>query len=424
MTSIAVTEPIRPEPRAVRWWMLPTHVVAVALIQSTWMASQFILPVIARKEFGAGNFQTLLITATPTIFFSLSIFWNDLFGRRPFARYMAIYWLWACLPYGFIAFSHSYWTLLSLHLLTCIGGAGYHPAAGELLKGLYPDSVRGRIYGIVWGSSMVFGAGVGYLMGVWLARDHDAFRFYMPLFAALQAAGVGMFILLAHASGHLSRRIYNQEADGRSAWKRVVEPMTHMKEVLASDPVFRRYETSYMTYGVGWMICYALLPILVTTKLHLDYDKIQGSTYTAYMLAMVAMIFPMGLLMDRIGAVRTAAISFALLSIYPLGLILAGDAAQLTLASIAFGVAHAGASMAWMLGPVSLAPTPDKVPQYVAIHATLVGIRGKIFQGLGVGLYALTNSFTLPLIIAAIAYGWSAVQMWRLNERIRRAKQR
>ena len=422
MTSIAVSEPVQPHLQNVPWWMLPTHVVGVALVQSTWMASQFILPVIARKEFGAGPVQTLLITATPTIFFALSIFWNDLFRRRPFAKYLGIYWLWACLPYAFIAFAHDYWTLLALHLLTCIGGAGYHPAAGELLKELYPDSVRGRIYGIIWGSSMVFGAGIGYLMGQWLAADHDAFRIYMPLFAALQAVGVGVFILLAHASGHLARRTYDQAQDDRTAWKRVVEPMTHMKEVLKSDPVFMRYEAAYMTYGVGWMICYALLPILVTDRLHLSYDKIQGSTYTAYLLAMVAMIFPTGLLMDRIGAVRTAAISFGLLSIYPLGLIVAGDAAQLTWASIAFGVAHAGASMAWMLGPVSLAPTPDKVPQYVAIHATLVGVRGKIFQGLGVGLYMLTHSFTIPLLIAAAAYAWSAVQMWRLNERMRQAK--
>lgn len=406
----------------VPWVLLPLHIASVALVQATWMAVQFILPVIARREFHANDFQTLLITATPTIFFTLSIFWNDLFGRRPFAKYLVVYWVWACLPYAFVPFAHSYWALLALHLLTCIGGAGYHPAAGELLRALYPERVRARLYGIVWGGSMVIGALVGYGMGEWLARDPGAFRVYMPIFSGLQAVGVGLFIFLAHASGHLARRTYTATADGRSTWNRVVGPMTHMKEVLKSDPAFARYEAAYMTYGVGWMICYALLPILVTDKLHLAYDAMQRSTYTAYLLAMVAMIFPVGLLMDRIGAVRSAAISFALLTIYPLGLIAAGSSSGLMWASIAFGVAHSGASMAWMVGPVSLAPSPEKVPQYVAIHATLVGIRGKIFQGLGVGLYALTHSFTLPLAIAAAAYAWSAWQMWRLNDRMRSAK--
>jgi hypothetical protein len=72
-----------------------------------------------------------------------------------------------------------------------------------------------------------------------------------------------------------------------------------------------------------------------------------------------------------------------------------------------------------MLGPVALAPSPDKVPQYVAIHATFVGIRGKIFQGLGVLLYSLTHGFTLPFLLAAAAFAWSAVQMWRLDRFMR-----
>jgi hypothetical protein len=51
----------------------------------------------------------------------------------------------------------------------------------------------------------------------------------------------------------------------------------------------------------------------------------------------------------------------------------------------------------------------------VGIHATLVGVRGAIFQAAGVGLYALTDSFTWPLLIAAAAYVWSAWQMWTLD---------
>lgn len=388
------------------------------------MAISFVMPVLARKQFNANDWQTLLITATPTIFFSLSIFWNDFFKRRSFARYLIIYWLWACLPYAFMGFATNYWLLLIPHIFTCIGGAGYHPAAGELLKSLYPDRIRGKVYAVVWGSSMVFGALVGLGLGKWLAHDPVAFKIALPIAAGLQLVGVGMFILLAHASGHLSRRTYDESLDVRSTWKRVTEPMGHMKEVLKSDPIFARYEGAYMTYGVGWMIGYALLPILVTDKLHLDYDQIAKSTQFAYLIALVAMIFPVGLLMDRIGAIRTAGLSFGLLTLYPLGLIIAGSENQLLVVSIIYGIAHSGGSMAWMLGPVSLAPTPDKVPQYVAIHATLVGIRGKVFQGLGVGLYALTHSFTLPLAIAAAAYSWSAVQMWQLHGRRMREARR
>jgi MFS family permease len=200
----------------------------------------------------------------------------------------------------------------------------------------------------------------------------------------------------------------------------MLAPIAHMSTVLKSDPVFARYEAAYMTYGVGWMIGYALLPILVTTGLNLDYDQIAESTHAAYWISMVIATFPAGALMDRLGAARSTAISFLALTLYPIGLMLVGNDHQLLLVSVFYGLAHAGANVGWMLGPVSLAPSPAKVPQYVAIHATLVGVRGTIFQGLGIALYQLTGSFIGPLSLAAVAYAWAGVQMWRLNARIGR----
>lgn len=191
-----------------------------------------------------------------------------------------------------------------------------------------------------------------------------------------------------------------------------------MREVLASDRVFFRYEAAFMTYGVGWMICWALLPLLVTDKLALDYDQIARSTHVATLVATLVMTMPFGLLSDRIGPIRTSALAFAVYALYPLMLIWASDTFELSAASIVFGICSAGASVGWLMGPVTLAPSADKVPQYVAIHATLVGLRGSIFQGLGVGLYALTGSFTPALIIAAIGFAWASQQMLALHRLI------
>ncbi|MFN9993572.1 MAG: hypothetical protein ACK54H_09510, partial [Phycisphaerales bacterium] len=111
-------------------------------------------------------------------------------------------------------------------------------------------------------------------------------------------------------------------------------------------------------------------------------------------------------------------LSFLLLSLYPIGLIFANDADSLWWVSLYYGLAHTGASVGWMLGPVSFAPSPEKVPQYVAIHATFVGIRGKVFQVLGVFLYEYTHDFTIPFVIGAISFVWSAWQMFALDRRM------
>jgi MFS family permease len=125
------------------------------------------------------------------------------------------------------------------------------------------------------------------------------------------------------------------------------------------------------------------------------------------------------MLMDRVGAAKSTGLSFLLLGLYPIGLIFADDADSLWWVSLYYGLSHCGASVGWMLGPVSFAPSPDKVPQYVAIHATFVGIRGKLFQALGVFLYELTHDFTIPFIVAALSFVWSAWQMFALDRRMR-----
>lgn len=393
---------------------VPLHVLAVALVNSTWMASQFLLPIIARKEFHATDFETLLITASPTVFFSFSIFWNDVFRRTRFGKYLWMYWLVACLPMVAVAGATEYWMILVPHVVACIGGAGYHPAAGDLLTHLYPAATRGRWYSIIAASSMAAGAIAAMLIGQSMDADNQSFRIFLPLIVGLQGLGLLVMVWLSHKSGHNERRVLAAN-DSRSLWTRVVEPITHTKEVLKEDPVFAKYEAAYMVYGVGWMVCYALLPMLITDKLNLPYGQATSSTQFAYLIALCLAYWPAGLLMDKLGAIRSTGLSFLMLSLYPVGMYFATGAFSLTFVSAWYGLAHAGASVGWLLGPVALAPSKEKVAQYVAIHATMVGIRGKIFQGLGVFLYWLSSNFGVPLALAAIGFLYSSYLMFKLH---------
>lgn len=415
-------------------WVVPTHIVASSLITSTWFAVQFILPVLAVKQFHATSWQTVLVTAAPTVLSVLSIFWNAALAGRRLPSYLAGYWLLMGVPLAAIGLAEDYWHLLIPHLIACIGFGAYHPVAGDLLRTLYPEHRRGRVYSWVWGASMCVGAGSGYVMGQLLNRDPDAYRVIMPVAAGLQLLGVIALMWLSHKSGHNAARNVRLQATRLAArepmgFKKLVEPIVHMGGILKADPVFARYEAAFMTYGVGWMIVTALMPLVITKALHLGYDQMTESTYVPYWLAMTVMIVPAGMLMDRLGVARSTALSFLLLAGHPIAVMLAIASGQhgymiLLMASTYYGLAHAGSNIGWMLGPVSLAPSHDKVPQYVAIHATMVGIRGSIFQALGVGLYELTGSFMVPLAAAAAAYVWSAWQMWVLRRRIHQPSKR
>lgn len=390
--------------------VLAAHVLATVLIQSS-ATTAALLPVLARKQFAAGNWQTLLFTAAPSTLFLFAIFWQAIFARLPFRRSVMLYWLFGNLPYAFAAFVHSYAELLAIQFVACAGGASWSILAGDLLKRLYPDRQRGRVFGILNVAMLAGGMTATYLVGRWLDLDAEAFRIYMPLLAGVQAVGCLILVRLEHRAGEIPPPRPVQPL----RWSAVVEPILHMNRILRADRRFARYEAAFMTYGIGWMICYALLPLLVTEKLHLDYAQIAASTQVVFNLAQLLAMFPAGLLIDRLGPVRTSGLSFALLTLYPIGLAFARGPAELALASAAYGVMMAGVNMGWMLGPVALAGSPDKVPHYVAIHTTLVGLRGSLFQGLGMLLYTATASFLWPMLVGAAGFAWASWQMARLH---------
>jgi hypothetical protein len=293
--------------------------------------------------------------------------------------------------------------------------------SGALLKNMYQKQHQSRAYSLVWGISMLCSAGLGWVVGELLTAEPESFRRFMPIAVGLQLCGALLLWGLGRRANQGKGPSMGASVHTRSdrswfaeLWHEFASPIAHMGQVLKQDPVFARYEGAYMTYGAGWMIGYALLPIIAQRKLGLTYEQYAQSTHVAYLLALVACLFPAAIALDKLGAIRSTAVSFALLTLYPIGLILARNERELIFVSAMYGIAHAGASVGWMLGPVSLAPSADKVPAYVAIHATLVGLRGALFQLVGVALAKLSGGFTWPLVIASLAYVWAAWQMFSL----------
>lgn len=375
----------------------------------------WLMPMLVRLQFGSDNpetkdWQTTLITASLPTFMVLSIFWNELLARTTLRTYLLIFWAVAVVPLGCVGFVQNYGQLLACHIVATAGLAGWPPVQGRLLKHLYSDKVRGRAYAAINVVALGGGALAAYAIGNWLAIDPDAFRTYFPAAALLQLAGVAILLRLARVT-----RTPDEPEAGPWSWSTLMRPVLHMGQILKADRTFARYEQAFMTYGAAYMLCDALLPVLATTKLGMEYEDYAMSTQMVLRISTLVVTLPMGWLLDRFGPMRTSALAFGVLGIYPLLLWTAGGTTGIGVASVFYGIGMGGVSMGWMLGPVMLAGSSERVPQYVAIHTTLVGIRGIVFQGLGMLLYQVTGSFAWPLGLAGVAFLWAASQMWRLQ---------
>jgi len=392
--------------------VLAFHLAGVAL-QGASVALSLILPFLARKRFEANNWQTWVLTAAVPIMQFFTIFWNHLYARISTRSYLIIVAALASVPIAAMAFAHDIYLLLICYVLAAFAGAGggaaLSPINADLLRNCYASGVRGRVFGMIV-ASQFFGVMIaGQVMGSWSNHDPDAFRVFLPITGLLLAAGLLMFGLIA-GTDSFRRRARPEITRGEAWWA----PLRDMGTILRRDRRFARYEIAFMSYGVGWMICTALIPALAKDKLNLDYGQFARATIVAFQLTIIIMLMPMGRLADRIGPIRLAAGSFLWLAIYPIGLLLAPSSFWLGFVTILYAMGMVGVHLTWTLGPVAFAPDPSRASHYLAIHGTLVGIRGVLAQGIGVALYALTGSFIPPMILAATGFSWASWRMRRL----------
>jgi MFS family permease len=391
--------------------------LAAALTQAVYFGIAGMMPLLARKRFEADDWQTVLVTAIMPTLMVLSVFWGDFLRRVRLRRYLSVHWAIAALPLAAAGFAESFWTLLFWYGIACVGSAGWSPVAGELLKGFYGDAKRGRAFALV-NTAMLLSwtcitLGIGYALDV----NENAYRIYLPLAAGLYGLGILLLRSLVLTTNLQAKR--NLELKESFQLRRFIEPVLHMNEILRTDRLFASYEMAFMTYGIGFMICSALLPVMATDKFDMNYTDFAQSTQAISPLCMLLMTYPMGRVMDRLGPAKTSCLSFAWLAAYPVALLIATTVFGVGVATAIYGAAMAGVHIGWMLGPVTFARTPERVGQYVAIHTTLVGLRGVFAQGLGMLIYVLTGHFGWPFGLASLAFAFASWQMWRLSERMK-----
>ncbi len=367
------------------------------------------VPVLLRKHFEANVWQIAAATSAGPVMSLLAIFWNEVYRRRSPRVYLLIFWLCSVVPMGAIAFCDRPGTVLVFVLLSAAGMGGIRPLSGDLLRSCFPPSTRSRVWSALSAIEQLTIMLTAFAVGYALDWDPFSYRIYFPIVVVLIGAGLLLIERITRQQLFVER--LQAPADEpllfslRSAYR-------NMTRVLADDPDFRRYETAFCIYGLGWMICASLLPFVQVDILRLRYGQAAWSTQVAFQ---ITLMIPVGYMMDRVGPIRVSSWSFLCLILYPFGLMMAWDVFSLMAASIIYGIGMAGVSLAWTLGPVTLARDASQAPHYLAIHATLVAVRAILGQLPAVAIYRYTHNIHIPLIIAAVMFIVGSILMIRLD---------
>jgi MFS family permease len=162
-----------------------------------------------------------------------------------------------------------------------------------------------------------------------------------------------------------------------------------MREILRSDPHYRKFLSWLAFYGSGNLMITAQLVILYSDHLHLS-AALQVGLLTIVPLLCVPLFTPMWARLFDSGHViefraRQCWVLIGAMSVV-ITAVFTGSVALLWMAAVLFGVATAGANLGWNLGHNDFASL-GKVQQYMGVNVTLTGMRGLIAPPLGIVAY-------------------------------------
>jgi hypothetical protein len=241
------------------------------------------------------------------------------------------------------------------------------PLMTQIYQENYPELQRGKLFSRTMmlriGMTALFSDLAGRLLSDHFAR----FRYLLLVFAAASAFGA---VCLARCP---SRPL---AASGGT------HPF-HAFRFLQEDRVFRQTIISWIFLGFATLM---MAPLRVEYLANPRYGvRLHGEVLTAGAIALITGVIPnvarlilnpiWGWLFDRMNFfVLRIALNFGFM-LGILSFFTTGSLAGLIVGAILFGIANAGADVAWSLWVTKFAP-PDRVADYMSVHTFFTGLRG------------------------------------------------
>ena len=306
--------------------------------------------------------------------------------------------------------------LTAVVLFYLVDGA-YIPHRGALLRANFPTPVRGRMFGLLSTVALVASI-LANRGGGWLLDGDPAWL--RVLFPVAAVCGIAGHVFLSRIRWKRDGEAPASFGPGlRAGAAALAKAWRQAFVVLGKDRDFRAFEVGFMLYGFGLLMSTPLLIAYAEEHLRLSTNEFSWAQGTVQPLAHLGSVWLIGRLSDRLGLVRTTALSFLVLVAFFAAMPFVGSASGLIPLYAVLGVAMAGVNVGWNLGPLRFAPE-GRSRTYTSVHVLLVGVRSGTAPLLGYALGSLTSydvAFALSAALQAVAFA----TLWRLSRRLRAA---
>jgi hypothetical protein len=354
------------------------------------------------------NFAVALISGAPALANISSFAWANLaHGRARVGVLVTIQALFA-LVVGLVAFAPFGPAGLALTIIAVIAArllwAGILTVRAAVWTANYPRAVMARITGRLVLVSSPGIALVALVVGWVLDRQAGLTRWLYLLAALCGLAGAWLY-----RSVRVRRQYQLLSAESDAGVAGGAFNLRTVRQILRSDPHFRRFMFWMSLYGAGNLMCNAQLVVMFTDRMHLG-GMTQVLLLSAVPLLVMPLVLPWWARQFDAGHVieyraRQCWFLVGAITANALG-IWTGQAWLLWPAALLSGVGYAGASLGWNLGHNDFASL-GQAQHYMGVHVTLTGVRGLIAPPLGMLCYEWLEAIrpgsgTLSLLIPVL----------------------
>jgi MFS family permease len=334
------------------------------------------------------NLAVAFVSGSPAISNLTSFAWANLaHGRRKIRLLVLLLALFGVVV-GLIGLSPRASSGLAVTVLSVIAArviwAGILTVRSSVWSSNYPRAVMAQVTGRIVMVTALGMAVAAALVGIVLQTRPELSRWLYAL------AGVaGLLAAWLYRRMRVRQAFKLQRAELQADASSEVFSARVMREILRSDPHYRKFLSWLAFYGSGNLMITAQLVILYSDHLHLS-AALQVGLLTIVPLLCVPLFTPMWARLFDSGHViefraRQCWVLIGAMTVV-IAAVFTGSVTLLWMAAVLFGVATAGANLGWNLGHNDFASL-GKVQQYMGVNVTLTGMRGLIAPPLGIVAY-------------------------------------